>query len=555
MAVRLGSALFNADHARLGEEVLRVEAAGIDFVHFDVFDGYAVPDQGFPARTIAALRPLTRLPFEVHLVAQEPLRFLPALAEAGVDLVFLPAESTPLLYEAIYAVRERGMRAGLCLALGTPLAPALEAVGLLDAVLLLGRVTGEGARGRTFNDRVIGRTGAVRAAIAAAGVACDLQVAGGLERESCSAAVAAGATSLPLGAALHREADPAAYLRSLRAAIAPEPEGAAPGAPPLRPVSPPPYRVLVASRSFGKNSPGVVDRLREAGCELIPNPSDRAPSEEVLLGLVGDVDAIVSGTEPLSERVLEAAPRLRVIAKHGVGYENIDVEAARARGIVVALAAGAIDDAVADLALALLLALARGLVDGAAAVREGRWPRVVGVELRDRTLGIVGLGAIGKAVARRALAFGMRVVAFDVRQDAAFAAAHAVEYLPLDELLRRADAVTLHAPSLPSTRHLINAERLALMKPSAFLINTARGDLVDEAALAAALREGRLAGAGLDVFAQEPPDRENPLLALPTVVPMPHSAGQTEAGLRRMGDMTAENLLRALRGEPALHAL
>jgi len=224
--IRLGSALFNADHTRLGEEVRRVEAAGVDFFHFDVFDGYFVPDQGFPARTIKALRPLTRLPFEAHLAAGDPQRFLPALAQAGVDLVFLPAESTPLLYETIYTVRELGMKAGLCLALGTSLAVLDATLPMLDAVLLLGRVIGEGSRGRDFNGLVVERVRSVRRMIDAGAFDVDLQAAGGLETENCVEVCAAGATSLPIGGALHREPDMAAYVAYLRSAIAGNPQPA-----------------------------------------------------------------------------------------------------------------------------------------------------------------------------------------------------------------------------------------------------------------------------------------------------------------------------------------
>jgi ribulose-phosphate 3-epimerase len=219
VSVRIGSALFNADHTRLGDELRRAEAAGADFFHLDVFDGYFVPDQAFPARTIKQLRPLTKLPFEVHLAANDPSRFLPQLADAGCDLVFLPAESTPLLYEAVFTVRELGMKAGLCLALGTSLAVLPAVLPMLDAVLLLGRVTGEGKRGRDFNRLVVERVRHARGMIDAGKWPVDLQAAGGLEVESAVEACRAGATSLPLGAALHREADMAAFVSRLRARI------------------------------------------------------------------------------------------------------------------------------------------------------------------------------------------------------------------------------------------------------------------------------------------------------------------------------------------------
>jgi D-3-phosphoglycerate dehydrogenase len=575
---RIGSALFNADHTRLGEELRRLEQAGIDFLHFDVFDGRFVPDLAFPPRTMQALRPLTRLPFEVHLAAQEPLRLLPALAHAGADLVFLPAESTPLLYEAIFALRELDLRPGLCLALGTPLGLLEAVLPMLEAVLLLGRVTGEGQRGRQFNDLLIPRVRAVRAMIDAAGLSVDLQAAGGLETESCREAVRAGASSLPLGAALHREPDPAAFLGFLRGFVGEktgrsggghagqaEPPGETSvlrgeaGSPQYTtsasaeqaPAPQPAYKVLIASRSFGPNCPAALERMRAAGCELIANPWGRAPSEAQLLDAIGEADALISGTEPVTARVLAAAPRLKVISKHGVGYENIDLEAARARGIPVAIAGGAIADSVADMAMALLLALARHIPQGDRAVRAGQWPRLVGTELRDKTLGVVGLGQIGKALCRRARGFGMQLAAYDLVPDESFARSWGLRYLPLDELLSTSDVVSLHAPLSESTHHLIDAQALARMRPTAYLINTARGELLDEQALAAALRAGQIAGAASDVFAQEPPG-DNPLLALDTFIAAPHSAGQTHDGLRKMGEITAENALRVLLGAEPL---
>ena len=224
--VRLGSALFNANHACLGDELKRVEDAGIEFIHLDVFDGYAVPDQGFPARTIAQLRPLTTLPFEVHLTANDPLRFVPALADAGVDLIFLPAETTPLLYEATFELSQHTVKAGICLALGTPLEVLPPILPMVESVLLLGRVTGEGARGRAFNDLVLRRVERVRQMIDSEETVrsgshrIDLQAAGGLELESSVQVCLLGATSLPLGSALHRESDLTAYVHRLRTLLA-----------------------------------------------------------------------------------------------------------------------------------------------------------------------------------------------------------------------------------------------------------------------------------------------------------------------------------------------
>ncbi len=219
-SVRLGAALFNGDHTRLGDEVKRLEAAGLDFIHHDVFDGHFVSDMGFPPRTIAALRPLTQLPFEVHLGAVEPLRLVPVLAESGTDLLLVHAESLTMLYEALFVVREHNMRAGLVLTMGTSLTVLDSVIGMLDAVLLLSRVTGEGSRGAVYDPRVLPRVRAVRAMIDAAGSEVDLQVAGSVKREHIAELVQAGVNSVAFGGGIYKVPDMAAEVAAIRALVA-----------------------------------------------------------------------------------------------------------------------------------------------------------------------------------------------------------------------------------------------------------------------------------------------------------------------------------------------
>jgi ribulose-phosphate 3-epimerase len=215
-SLRLGAALFNGDHSRLGDEVARLEAAGLDFIHLDVFDGHFVSDLGFPPRTLAALRPLTQLPFEVHLGSQDPLRFVEPLVEAGTDLLIFHIESVAMVYETLFVVRQHQVRVGLALAMGTSLEQLAPVIERVDAVLLLSRVTGEGTKGASFDTGVLPRIRAVRQMIDAARVDVDLQVAGGVQREHVPSLIAAGATTLALGGGLYRVADMVAEVRALR---------------------------------------------------------------------------------------------------------------------------------------------------------------------------------------------------------------------------------------------------------------------------------------------------------------------------------------------------
>ncbi|MDR7517992.1 MAG: phosphoglycerate dehydrogenase [Armatimonadota bacterium] len=315
-----------------------------------------------------------------------------------------------------------------------------------------------------------------------------------------------------------------------------------------------PPRVLISAPDFGRAGDAAFRLLEDAGCEIIANPRNATLTEEELLALVADADAIIAGTEPMTARVLAAAPRLKIIARRGVGLDSVDVEAATARGVIVTATAGALTDAVADHTLGLILAVARKIPSFDRMVKAGRWERALGVDVGGKTLGIVGFGAIGRAVARRAAGFGMGLLACDVAPDPSAAAALGVTFCDLPTLLASSDIVTLHVPLTPTTRHLIDDAALGRMKPTAILINASRGDVVDEAALTRALREGRLAGAGLDVFHDEPV-RDVTLVGLENVVATPHVASFTRETVARMERACAEAVLAVLRGERPSHAV
>ena len=293
--------------------------------------------------------------------------------------------------------------------------------------------------------------------------------------------------------------------------------------------------------------------LGTCGYTIATCESDAPLTSAQLLPLARDAVAIIAGGETLDASVLEAAPRLRVISRHGVGYDNVDVAAATRAGVAVTITPGTNHVAVAELAMALMIAVARGIIPMREALARGEWPRIPGTELAGKTLGIVGLGRIGKALATRARAFEMATIAHDVAPDMQFAAAHDISMMSLEALLRRADFVSLHAPATRDGKPLIGAAELALMRPHAYLVNTARGSLVDEAALASALRERRIAGAALDVFAHEPPFG-SPLLALPNVIATPHIGGTLEAG-KRTALLAARNALQVLAGERCPHTI
>lgn len=303
-------------------------------------------------------------------------------------------------------------------------------------------------------------------------------------------------------------------------------------------------RVFVTRRLPGD----ALERLTAAGHEVEVWEEAGPPPPAVVRERVAEAEGLICLlVDRIDAELLEAAPHLEAVANFAVGSDNIDLKAAREGGVAVGVTPGVLTEATADLAFALLLAIARRLPEGAAAVKAGEWTTwrpdwLLGRDVHGATLGIVGLGRIGRAVARRAEGFGMTVMHHGRTGG-----------LPLPELLARADFVSLHCPLTAETRHLIDSQALAWMRPSAYLVNTARGGVVDQDALGTALRAGTIAGAALDVADPEPLPPDHPLLAAPNLLVIPHLGSATETTRAAMADLAVDNLLAALDGRPMPH--
>jgi glyoxylate reductase len=299
--------------------------------------------------------------------------------------------------------------------------------------------------------------------------------------------------------------------------------------------------------------------LLKGRVELTVEPGPLPPPRERLLAQVAEADGLVSlMTSRVDAEVIAAAPKLRVIANFAVGFDNIDVAAATRAGIVVSNTPGVLTDATADLTFALLLCVARRISEAERFVHAGKWKTwepdlMLGADVWGATLGIVGMGRIGQAVARRARGFKMRILYTDTERLPQMEAELGASFHSFEDLLRESDYVSLHAPLLDSTRGLVGAEQLALMKPTAVLINAARGPLVDQKALYEALRSGRPAAAGLDVTDPEPISMDDPLLTLPNCVVLPHIGSASVSTRNRMSELVAENLLAGLEGRRPLN--
>jgi phosphoglycerate dehydrogenase-like enzyme len=306
------------------------------------------------------------------------------------------------------------------------------------------------------------------------------------------------------------------------------------------------WKVLATSRAFWASAQEGIRELQDAGCELIkPETFEKYPAAD-LIRLLKGCDASLASSETYSEEVFAACPQLKIVSRCGVGYDAVDVAAATRAGVVCTNTPGAMVDAVADFTVGLILMCARRIGELDALVHAGGWAELSGVLVTGKTLGLVGFGQIGRAVARRMAGFDMRILAYDPL--APEETGLPVERVGLEELLACADFVSVHAPATPETAGMFGPSLFAAMKPGAYFINTSRGALVDEDALIEALKQGRIAGAALDVTVQEPLPDDHPLRSAPNLILTAHNAFNAREAASRMCNMAARNVLKLMRG-------
>ncbi|MCL2191826.1 MAG: phosphoglycerate dehydrogenase [Treponema sp.] len=309
------------------------------------------------------------------------------------------------------------------------------------------------------------------------------------------------------------------------------------------------WKILVTPTSFGPDSDTpAMAKLRSFADTLVFNPTSKPLGDDELIPLLNGCDGCIAGVDYFTAKVMENAGGLKVVSRYGTGVDRVDLAAAKANGITVCNTPGANSQAVADLTFALLLSLVRNIPVLDRKTRKGEWPRSGGIELYGKTLGILGLGAIGKAVARRAGGFSMRVLACDPYTDGEYAVANGIAMVGFDTLIQESDFLSLHLPFTEQTRHIISAGALGAMKRGAFIVNTARGGLIDEAAAYKLLKEGHIGGLGMDVYETEPPVK-SPFFELENVVVTPHTAAHTIEATQAMADMSVQNLIDVLSGK------
>lgn len=307
-------------------------------------------------------------------------------------------------------------------------------------------------------------------------------------------------------------------------------------------------RALITTVPFGEVDRRPLDLLEAEGVEYVINPLGRRLRPEELAEMIGDFDVLIAGTEPITAAVMDRARRLRLISRVGIGLDSVDLPAAKERGILVSYTPDAPAPAVAEMTMGLILSLLRSLAQADRAMRDGVWHRIVGRRLSDLTVGVIGVGRVGKRVVRHLQGFAPRILANDIAPDVEFGAAHQVRWAEKETIYREADVITLHLPLTPLTRSLIGRRELDMMKPEAVLLNTARGGMINEHELAQALKQGRLAGAALDVFAQEPYSGE--LVTIENCLLTCHMGSMSRDCRARMELEATEEAIRFFRNEP-----
>ena len=306
--------------------------------------------------------------------------------------------------------------------------------------------------------------------------------------------------------------------------------------------------VLVTPTSFARYDKTFKEKLEKTVGSVEYNTTGRPLKEEDLISVIGRFDGMIAGLDEITKKVINSAKDLKVIARYGAGIDRVDLEAARNAGIIVTNTPGANSVSVAELTVALALAALRNVIKGNNNTKTGQWPRLPGASLSQKTFGIIGLGSIGKEVASRIFCFNTKILACDLNKDDDFASRYKIDYVDLNTLLSKSDIVSLHIPVLPETKLIINRNSLLKMKKGSILINTSRGELVDEKALYESLNSEHLKAAALDAFMQEPP-AGNKLLTLEQVIATPHMGAATDDASNEMTKMSVEDCLSVLKGE------
>ncbi len=314
------------------------------------------------------------------------------------------------------------------------------------------------------------------------------------------------------------------------------------------------YKIFIASRSYSKYSQKTKNFLKNNNCELYYNQKDKVYKEEDLLEIIDEYDCIVVGVDEVTEKVIKKGVKndLKIIAKNGVGVDNIDLNAADKAGIPVINAPGTNSDSVADLTVALMLSLSRSIPVVNNMTKNGQWKRKIGNELWEKTIGIIGTGAIGKRAIKRLTGFNCDFLAFDLEKDKELAEKYNVKYTDIDSILKNSDFISLHLPLNDNTEGLIDQEKLSIMKENAFLVNTARGGIVDEDDLYQALKNQEISGAAFDVFAEEPPE-DSKLFNLDNFIATPHIGAFTYETNERTGMKLAKNIIKVFNEKEPNH--